>query len=67
MLSADMVRHMKYCVNVIEYNGIFHTCGRLAVAKHCPYTHGAYLCIIFVKIFSVVASINFTSPYNVTQ
>ena len=55
-----------------EYNRIqlhFHMCGRLAVklSKHCPYIHRANLCIIFVKMFSVVASIYFTSHHNKTQ
>ena len=52
---------MKFCVNIIEYNGIFYTCGRpeVKLSKHCPCTHMAYLCIISIKIFSVLASINF--------
>ena len=56
---------MKYCVNIIEYNSVF-TCVEDRKVNSVSTVH-AYLCTIFVKIFSVFASINFASPYYATQ
>ena len=66
---ASVKKSMKYYVNTIEYDSVFHMCGRLEVklSNHCPCIHKAYLWVIFVKIFSVVASVNFTLPYNIAQ
>ena len=52
-----------------EYNRVqwhFYMCDRLAVklSKYYSCIHRAYLCIIFVIIFSIVACVNFTSSYN---
>ena len=60
---------MKYCVNRTEQDDIFYMCGRLEVklSKNCACIHRAYLHTIIVIIFSVVASINFASPYYATQ
>ena len=60
MQTCQVLKSKKYCVNIIAYN-IFK---RVADWQLNSCIHRAYFCIIFVKILSVVVSINFTPPYN---
>ena len=48
--------HYEICLNIIEYNGIFHTCGREAVSLvSSVHSYTEAMCIqYFMKIFLVV-------------
>ena len=67
MCIVHFIWSLSYRINIIEYHNIYHTCDGSLVASWPSLKLAvavSYIKPTLNKIFIIVVSMNFTSPYN---